>query len=253
MLETRFSNFDKFVLYLRAFSKSGRMIATPAKAYNKELDDSRTGHGGFVSDSRMGRMSNGAYNKERQNVILLVEKVWDKDGALRPEELLKRMLALDKGTRESYAGKYLKFVFRKQGGTYEVPDEERKKLMSTPSRVLKKLNRLTKGVATLTNPLVGVRRNDDAGTACDFENRDAVLQQLESLSKRLWHMATVIDVETLGARLMLQPSCEEDLQVLETYAQLMGLPESSDATEAEFDEVDFDEPGLFGNLDELPF
>ena len=93
------------------------------------------------------------------------------------------------------------------------------------------LEDLFEGVASVDNPLsrlADIERGQD-GVAYEFEgpkSRSEHLEVLESLSRRLWHMATTIVTEKLIARILLQPDGgESDLQALEAYRDLMGLPE----------------------------
>ena len=103
--------------------------------------------------------------------------------------------------------------------------------------IIDELEDLLVGMESIENPLsrIATIEREQGGVAYEFEGpktRKEHLEVLESLSRRLWHMATSITPEKLRARLLLQPDGgESDLQTLNTYRKLIELPE-----------IDFDEP-----------
>ena len=100
--------------------------------------------------------------------------------------------------------------------------------MARPEEVLDDFDRLFCSAFTVTNPLVSLRSAEDEGYAYwgPARGRERMLASLEDLSRRLWHMATTVNVETLRTRIVLQPnSGADDLALLEQYRELMDIPE----------------------------
>ena len=102
---------------------------------------------------------------------------------------------------------------------------------------------LLAGMESVENPLsrLATIEREQGGVAYEFEGpqtRKEHLEVLESLSRRLWHMATTVVPEELRARILMQPDGgESDLRLLRTYGKLIDLPE----------------PNLEDSLDDDPF
>lgn len=87
------------------------------------------------------------------------------------------------------------------------------------------LRRVFEDCGCIINPLVALRRRDDA--ALPFftspEERAAALPILEEMSARLWHMAVSADDELLSRRLVEQPdNGRRYLTEITSLAELIG-------------------------------
>ena len=93
------------------------------------------------------------------------------------------------------------------------------------------LEGLLAGMESVENPLsrLATIERRQGGVAYEFEGpktRGEHLEVLESLSRRLWHMATAVVAEKLRARILMQPDGgASDLQSLNAYRRLIDLPE----------------------------
>ena len=96
--------------------------------------------------------------------------------------------------------------------------------MSIVSDFFEKYDRQTEGGFPLHNPLVTLRERDDQGVQTDPAIRSQLIADLEDLSCRLWHMATVTTPEALFPLVLREPDGgAHDLVLLDTYADLVGL------------------------------
>ena len=110
------------------------------------------------------------------------------------------------------------------------------------------LEDLLAGTESIENPLsrLAAIEREQGGVPYEFEGpqtRKEHLEALESLSRRLWHMATTIMPEELRARILMQPDGgDADLLLLQTYRNLIDLPEPDLDDDLTYDDyVDFDE------------
>lgn len=93
------------------------------------------------------------------------------------------------------------------------------------------LEDLLAGMESVENPLsrLATIEREQGGAVYEFEGpqtRQEHLKVLESLSRRLWHMATTVVPEELRARILLESDGgESDLRLLRTYGKLIDLPE----------------------------
>ena len=96
-----------------------------------------------------------------------------------------------------------------------------------------KYDRQIEGGVPLHNPLVTLRHRDDQGIQTDATRRTQLIADLEGLSRRLWHMTTVITPEMLLHALLDEPDGgERDLALLDAYADLVGLTAVSASSES---------------------
>ena len=129
--------------------------------------------------------------------------------------------------------------------------------MRPAHEIITELEDLLVGMESIENPLsrIATIEREQGGVAYEFEGpktRKEHLEVLESLSRRLWHMATSITPEKLRARLLLQPDGgESDLLTLNTYRRLIELPEIDSNEPVDGDSVFADLVPLDEFLDEF--
>ena len=129
--------------------------------------------------------------------------------------------------------------------------------MRPAHEIITELEDLLIGMESIENPLsrIATIEREQGGVAYEFEGpktRKEHLEVLESLSRRLWHMATSITPEKLRARLLLQPDGgESDLLTLNTYRRLIELPEIDSNEPVDGDSVFADLVPLDEFLDEF--
>ena len=117
---------------------------------------------------------------------------------------------------------------------------------------ISELEYLIDGMESIENPLsrLATIEREQGGVAYEFEGpqtRKEHLLILESLSRRLWHMATAVVPEELRARILMQPDGgESDLYLLRTYGKLIDLPEPDH--DDSFDDYPFVDPALDGYI-----
>ena len=225
---------DELVELLRAFPTDAELI-DPATVFNQELDDSTTDRGTLRENTRMQRLSHDAYERERTSVSVLSAEVWAKCARATPEHILECVFGAD-GLGEG-------FPFY-QGGDSQLVNalcacrhllttrlntrgfDERKVRMNRAEEVDWEIWQAFLGIPVVPNPLVELARRDQEGQ-CVFEtpsDRERALVVLESLSRRLWKLATTVEVEILRVRLLLQPDRgQEDLDSIRQYGDLMGV------------------------------
>ena len=126
--------------------------------------------------------------------------------------------------------------------------------------VITELEELLVGMESVENPLscLATLEREQGGKEYEFEGpqtRKEHLEVLESLSRRLWHMATTVVPEELRARILMQPDGgEADLRLLHTYSRLIDLPEPDSAEDSFGDDIEFDDLISFDEfLDSFPF
>ena len=239
---SKLTSLDKVIFYSQGFAASGRQLPNPVESYNEELNASLR-NGEIRSESRMGRMSDAAFNQEREDVATVARVYWHGESGLRAEELLRMLLKADYpivrpdddlqkimltvfGGREA-CDRFLRVAFRRQSMELWQNTLERQMYMVRPEEVLDSFDCMFCSAFMVTNPLVALRSVEDDSYAYwgSTRSRERMLASLEGLSRRLWHMATTVDVETLRARIVLQSnSGADDLALLEQYRELMNIP-----------------------------
>ena len=250
------SPLDKFVALLQGYAACGKSVRNPVNVFNDELSASCNSEGGLKPGTRLANMDNDTYDSERKMVEEL-GRMWNRE-YLDPAELLKRMLASDRpmpsdsldaillniGDPDEYENisRYLNLEELRRL-TNCTPTKEGWNHMGMAEEVITSFETLFMGQPYVTNPLVAMaqREQELEGPIMEAGERERALVVFESLSKRLWHMATVVDTETLRARILLQDdSGASDLATLASFADLIGV--SSDAEGSEIVTFDFDSP-----------
>ena len=96
--------------------------------------------------------------------------------------------------------------------------------MSIADDFFRKYDKQTEPGFPLRNPLASLRSLDDQGVPTDPASRPQMIADLEDLSRRLWHMATITTPEMVFPLVLRESDGGVyDLTLLDAYADLVGL------------------------------
>ena len=224
---------NQVVDLLRAFPPDAELI-NPVTAFKEEYELSSDKMGVLRPNSRLAKLSNEEWELEVSSADHLSEQVWCMLPTATPEEVLERVLAEcdESGGPHSVVGlpesldKLLvcKNLLRTSLGNL---DREGEKVSAAEAAEINaRLDELVRGATVLRNPLteLALRERDGRVYFQSSDEREAALDTLESLSRRLWHLHTTVSVEVLRVRLLLRSTQGmEDLDAMCGFAELIGL------------------------------
>ena len=226
-------NVEKVVAYLRgcmrAASKVGNPLVELQKARALQVDE----NGRPKPGTRLSRMSADEIKRENKDAERIAA-LWDQREELAAEQVLLALLERDCPSNSSlpssifrvtHWGTFAVFArFVRHLNAYEMDTlgHEKEGSVGQATKVAVEFGNMTRGLELLRNPLVVLRELEDKGEDVRYDNDQLV--ELEGLSRRLWHMATVCGVSILRSRMLLQPDCGEgDLALVIKNRDLFGL------------------------------
>ena len=227
------ADVEKVIDYLRGCLRAGGKVRNPLvelqKARALQVDE----NGRPKSGTRLSRMSAEEIRRENKDAERIAE-FWDKREELEAERVLQALLEHDcpssgtaptsfcKITHWKAFAMFARYIRHLSSYEADTLGHEKEGSVGQAKKVAVEFGNMTRGLDLLRNPLVVLRELEDRGEDARYDKDQLI--ELEGLSRRLWHMATVCGVSILRSRLLLQPDCgEADLALVDSYRDLFGL------------------------------
>ena len=227
------ADVEKVIDYLRGCSRAGGKVNNPLvelqKARALQVDENGRPKPGYL----VSRMSADEIRRENKDAERIAE-FWDKREELEVERVLQALLEHDCPSNGTLPSSFCKITHWeafamfarhiRHLSSYETDTLRHEKEVSVgrAKKVAVEFGNMTRGLELLRNPLVVLRELEDMGEDVRYDKGQLI--ELEGLSRRLWHMATVCGVSILRSRMLLQPDCGEgDLALVIKNRDLFGL------------------------------